>query len=104
MRVDARLRLLLAIKAVLDTGADAVGLDVPDSNGLVADPDGRLDAFVALFNLRLEGLNEERISWQSPETRLEKTLKILAAINIDTSRCRTVGQRHVGYPNLQAVR
>jgi hypothetical protein len=56
---ERNVRMFLAIKAVLDTATDAVGLDVPDDRGLLAGPYDRLDAFIALCNLHLEELNEE---------------------------------------------
>lgn len=80
---ERNIRMFLATKAVLDTAADAVGLDVDGDDGVLAGPNGRLDASIALFNLRLEELNEERGSWQSAETRLEKALKMLPAIDLD---------------------
>ena len=80
---ERNIRMFLATKAVLDTAADAVGLDVGGDDGVLAGPNGRLDAFIALFNLRLEELKEERGSWQSAETRLEKALKMLPAIDLD---------------------
>ena len=83
---ERNIRMFLAIKAVLDTAADAVGLDVGGDEGLLSGPNGRLDAFIALFNLRLEELSEERGSWQSAETRLEQALKLLPAINVDGLR------------------
>jgi hypothetical protein len=42
-----------------------------------------LDAHISLYNIRLEELKEERRSWQSGETRLEKALKMLLAIDPD---------------------
>lgn len=83
---ERNIRMFVAIKAVLDTAADAVGLDVPDDGGLLTGPNDRLDACITLFNLRLEELNEERGSWQSAETRLEKALKMLPAIDADGLR------------------
>jgi hypothetical protein len=46
-------------------------------------PNIRLGAYIALYNIRLEELHEERFLWQSDETRLEKAIKILPAINPD---------------------
>jgi len=83
---ERNVRMFLAIKAVLDTATDAVGLDVPDDRGLLAGPYDRLDAFIALFNLHLEELKEDRKHWQSRETRLEKTLRRLPAIDVDGLR------------------
>ena len=83
---ERNIRMFLATKAVLDTAADAVGLDVDGDDGVLAGPKGRLEAFIALFNLRLEELNEERMSSQSVETRLEKALKMLPAIDVDGLR------------------
>ena len=80
---EQNIRLFLAIKAVLDAAADAVGLDVPRDEGLLAGPNRRLDAFITPYNLRLADLQEERKSWESGETRLEKALKMLPAIEVD---------------------
>ena len=49
--------------------------------GVLASPYMRLGAFIALYNIRLEELREERGSWESRETRLEKALKMLPAID-----------------------
>ena len=83
---EQNIRLFLAIKAVLDAAADAVGLDVPRDEGLLAGPNRRLDAFITPYNLRLADLQEERKSWESGETRLEKALKMLPAIDVDRLR------------------
>jgi hypothetical protein len=85
-RLDAaeqNIRTFLAVKAVLDTAADAVEMDVPTDAGVLAGANTRLDAFIQLFNLRLEELKEERKSCPSGETRLEKALKTLPAIEVD---------------------
>ena len=81
---ERNVRMFLAIKAVLDTASDAVGLDVDGNGGLLAGPYDRLDAFMALFNLHLEELKEDRKHWQSRETRLEKTLRMLPVIDVDS--------------------
>jgi hypothetical protein len=83
---EQNIRLFLAIKVVLDAAADAVGLDVPRGEGLLAGPNTRLDAFISLYNIRLEELKEERKSWESGATRLEKALKMLPAIEVDRLR------------------
>jgi len=77
------IRMFLAIKAVLDTAVDAVGLDVPGGGGLLAGPNTRLGVFITLYNLRLEELREERRPWESAGTRLEKALQMLPAIDSD---------------------
>jgi hypothetical protein len=83
-RLDAaenNIRVFLAIKAILDTSMDAVELDVPGDGGILADANTRLYATIDLYNIRLEELQEKRSSWESSETRLEKALKMLPAIN-----------------------
>lgn len=80
---ELNIRLFLAIKAVLDVAADAVGLDVPRDEGLLAGPNTRLDAFIHLYNIRLEELTEER---KSGATRLEKALKMLPSIDVEKLR------------------
>jgi hypothetical protein len=85
---ERNVRLFLAVKAILDAAAEAVGLDIPGKGGVLASPYMRLGAFIALYNIRLEALREERKSWQSRETRLEKALKMLPAIDPDKLRPR----------------
>ena len=60
--------------------AEAVHLDIPDNVGMLARPNIRLAAFIAIYNFRLEQLHEERKSHKSSDTRLEKALKILPTI------------------------
>jgi len=80
------IRLFLATKAILDAAAEAVWLDIPGKEGLLAGPYMRLGAFIALYSIRLEELAEERGSWESGETRLEKALKMLPAIDPEKLR------------------
>ncbi|MFC1792532.1 hypothetical protein ACFL3Q_02980 [Planctomycetota bacterium] len=85
-RLDAaeqNIRIFLAIKAILDTAVGAVELDVPGDGGMLADANTRLSATIDLYNIRLEELQEKRSSWESSETRLEKALKMLPAINTE---------------------
>lgn len=83
---EQNIRLLLAVKAILHAAAEAVGLDIPGDDGVLAGPNTRLCAFIALYNIRLEELHEERKSWESGETRLEKALKMLPAIDPEKLR------------------
>jgi hypothetical protein len=92
---EQNIRLFLAVKAVLDTAADAVGLDVPRGEGLLADPNTRLDAFISLYNLRLDELKEERKSRGSGATRLEKALKTLPAIDAERLRPSPDSLKHL---------
>jgi len=80
---EQNIRLFLAVKAILDAAAETVGLDIPDKGGMLANPYIRLGAFIALYNIRLEELREEQKPWESAETRLEKALKLLPAIDPD---------------------
>jgi hypothetical protein len=75
------IRLFLATKAILDAAADAVELDIPGKAGMLAGPNIRLGAFIAIYNFRLEELHKERKSSKSGETRLEKALKMLPSID-----------------------
>jgi hypothetical protein len=84
--IEQNIRVFLAVKAVLDTAAEAVEMDVPGDAGILAGANMRLDAFITLYNLRLEELKEERTSWGSGATRLEKTLKLLPAIDPEKLR------------------
>ena len=83
---EQNIRLFLATKAILDTAVDAVGLDVPAKVGMLASPNTRLGAFIAIYNIRLEELKEERKPWESGETRLEKALKMLPPIDPEKLR------------------
>ncbi len=76
---EQNIRMFLAIKTVLDTAADAVKLDVPGGGSVLANPDTRLDAFISLYNIRLEELKGER----KHEMRLEKALMTLPAVDVD---------------------
>jgi hypothetical protein len=80
--IERNIRVFLAIRAILNTAAEATEMDVPNA-GILAGGNMRLDAFIQLYNLRLEELKEERSHWQSRETRLEKALKALPAIEAD---------------------
>ncbi len=83
---EQNIRLFLAVKAILDAVTDAVELNVPGNEGVLANPNTRLGAHIALYNIRLEELKEERKPWESAETRLEKTLNMLPAIDPDKLR------------------
>ena len=50
---------------------------------MLADANTRLCTIIDLYNIRLEELKEEPKSWESGETRLEKALKMLPAINTE---------------------
>jgi len=80
---EQNIRMFLAIKAILDTAAEAVGLDVPGDKGMLVAPNIRLGAYIDLYNFRLEELQEKRLPWESAETRLNKALKMLPAIDIE---------------------
>jgi len=83
---EQNIRMFLAVKAVLDTAADAVGLRVARDAGMLAAANMSLEAFVNLYNFRLEEL-KERSQLSSPsETRLEKALKMLPTIDADRLR------------------
>ena len=77
------IRQFLAIKIILDTVAEVVELDVPVSKGIFTDQYERINAFVTVYNFRLERVNEGKYSWESQETKLEKVLKMLPAIDIE---------------------
>ena len=83
---EQNIRLFLAIKAILDTAAEALGLGIPGDHGALPGPNIRVGAFIALYNIRLEELHEERKSSKSGETRLEKALKILPMIDPEKLR------------------
>lgn len=80
---EKNIRMFLALRAVLDTAADAIELDTPSNAGLLVGPNMRLDAFIALYNLRLAKLKAEQKPWRPCETRLEQALKMLPAIDVD---------------------
>jgi hypothetical protein len=80
---EQNIRMFLAVKAVLDTAAEAFELDIPGGNGMLVAPNIRLGAHIALYNIRLEELHEKRSSRESEETRLEKVLRLLPAIDLE---------------------
>lgn len=83
---EQNIRLFFAVKAILDAVTDAVELDIPNKGGVLASQYIRLDAFIDLYNLRLEKLRENRKPWESAETRLEKVLKMLLPIDPEKLR------------------
>jgi hypothetical protein len=80
------IRLFLGIKVILDFAAEAVELDIPGKIGILAHSNIRLDAFISIYNIRLEELHGNRKSSKSSNTRLEKALKMLPSI--DTEKLR----------------
>ena len=72
------------------TAAAGIGLVILPSGTLSGanEPSNKLNlgANIALYNIRLEELKDELKSWESGETRLEKALKMLPAI--DTEKLR----------------
>jgi hypothetical protein len=78
---EQNIRLFFAVKAILDVAAEAVGLDIQGKVSVLIFPYIRISAFIELYNLRLEYLRQERKPWESGETRLEKALKMLPAID-----------------------
>ena len=83
---EQNIRVFLAVKAVLDTAVDVLEMDVPVEPSVLAGANMGLQAFITLYNLRLEELKESRQLWESGESRLEKTLKTLPAIKVDRLR------------------
>ncbi|MHC4912275.1 MAG: hypothetical protein ACYTE5_04620 [Planctomycetota bacterium] len=83
---EQNIRLFLGVKAVLDAAADAVELEMPGDKGVLAAPNMRLGVFIAVYNIRLGELREERQSGESGETRLERALKMLPAIDPEKLR------------------
>ena len=83
---EQNIRMFLAVKAILDAAAEAVGLDMSGDKSMLVGPNTRLGAYIDLYNIRLEELSEERRSWESGETRLEKALKMLPAIDPEKLR------------------
>ena len=80
---EQNIRMFFAVKTILDSAAEAVGLDMPDKASVLIIPYIRINAFIELYNIRLEQLREERMSWESSDTRLEKALKKLPAIDTE---------------------
>lgn len=76
-------RFFLAVKAVLDATVEAVGLEIPFDGGILAGPHLRLDAFINLYNLRLDRLMDERPYSSKAETKLERALRNLPTINVE---------------------
>jgi hypothetical protein len=78
---EQNIRMFFAVKAVLDAAMEAVGLDTPDKGSVLIFPYIRISALIKLYNLRLEYLQQERMPWESSDTRLEKALKTLSPID-----------------------
>jgi hypothetical protein len=78
---EQNIRMVLAVKAILDAAAETVGLSIPSKGGMLALPNIRIGAFIGMYNLRLESHKEKRLPWESGDTRLDKALKLLPAID-----------------------
>ncbi len=83
---EQNIRMFLAIRAVLETAAVAVELDVSEADDVLTGANVRLDTFITLYSLRVEDLKEERRLWQPGGTRLERVLKLLPAIAVERLR------------------
>ena len=80
---EQNIRMVLAVKAILDAAAEAVELSIPNKGGMLALPYIRVGAFSGMYNLRLEAHKEKRLPWESGETRLDKAIKTLPAIDME---------------------
>jgi len=80
---ELNIRQFWATKIILDTVAGAIELDVPVSEGIFTDQYIRLNAFITVYNFRLERACEGKFSWEAKETKLEKVLKMLPAIDLE---------------------
>ena len=80
---EQNIRMVLAVKAILDAAAEAVGLNIPSQHGELPIPTIRIGAFIDLYNLRLEAIKEKRLPWESDETRLDKVLKLLPFLDLE---------------------
>jgi len=79
---EQNIRLFLALRAVIDTAAQVVELEMAGNEGVLVNPHTRLGIHIDLYNLRLEELKEKRQAWESADTRLEKALTLLPAIDV----------------------
>ncbi|MBN1362845.1 MAG: hypothetical protein JW993_19765 [Sedimentisphaerales bacterium] len=82
-RAEQNIGVFLAVKAVLDTAADVLEMDVPVDAGVLAGANMGLHACITLYNLRLEELKEEQELRRADETRLDKALMLLPVIDVD---------------------
>ena len=80
---EQNIRMVLAVKAILDATAEAVGLNIPSKHGELPIPIIRIGAFAGMYNLRLESIKEKRLPWESGETPLDKALKRLPALDLE---------------------
>jgi hypothetical protein len=87
--IELNIRHFLAAKLILDAAMDAVGIDVPGDVGILADLSSRLMAYVDLYNIRLQVVKDRRTRRDRKETRLEKVLKTLPAIDMNKLRPNT---------------
>jgi hypothetical protein len=82
-RVELNARIFLAVKVILETAADAAGLDIPDEGWALSNLKERLKLYAEYYNHELSEVKEEPKPWRSGDTKLEKVLKTLPVIDLD---------------------
>jgi hypothetical protein len=82
-RVQLNIRMFLAVKTVIDTASEAIGVSFSGGAGIMESVFLRMQAYIRDYNDGLKSLNEDRHWSNSIETKLEKVLKTLSPINIE---------------------
>ena len=82
-RVVLNTRIFLALRAILEVAANGVELDVSDEGWTLSYLNERLELYAQEYNHKLNEVKEKPKPWSSGETKLEKALKTLSAIEIN---------------------
>ena len=82
-RVQLNIRMFLAVKIVIDTASQAVGVSFSEGAGVMEGVFKRTEAHIRDYNDGLQSLNEDRRWSNAKETKLEKVLKTLNPIDIE---------------------
>lgn len=80
-QAELNIREYLAVKLIIDTASDVIGVSFSDEFVQFVNVQDRLEAHVTIYNLELERLNEE--TYHKDEPKLIKVLKKLSPIDMD---------------------
>jgi hypothetical protein len=82
-RVQLNIRMFLAVKTVIDTACEVIGVSFSEGAGIMEGVFVRMQAHIRDYNDGLRSLSEDRHWNNAEETKLEKVLKTLSTIDIE---------------------
>jgi len=85
-RVQMNVRCFLALKDIIDTASEVIGVNFSDQAGGLESANEQVKLYVQQYNNDLERLKKKRSWGNTEETKLEKVLKSLSPIEPDKLR------------------